>query len=600
MTPFHSNISPLFALAVSEHQHGNYSTAEDAYLSVLRLDQNQPDANHNYGILLLQTGRAAESMPFFARALKLNPSNGQYWISYGEAILLAGDCHNALELIEEGRRHGLAGANVDDLEVRVRNAVETELVNQLSTRESHSPEDMGVLERLFREGRYDLLGKIAQGLTLRFPLLPLGWKIQGAVMRKLGDVFGALSVMRKALSLAPHDPEIHYNLGIIADELGHFVEGEAYYRSALRLLPGMLLAMNNLGVNLHKQRRYEEAEQCFLACLQVSPHDIQALNNRAAALMELSRFGEAESACKTALSLEGDHGDILTNLGNLYHRQGRIEQASESYQQALHLQPQNAGAYNNLGNLHVDAGRLLEAEHCFRRALECQPTLGDAWNNLANLLTYTGSQEQEVRAYERAREVSPFDSGLVANVFMAVRFYISGQYERAKSCLADASNIASKTEPKFGAAKAYWGYLNSLLFNQASISSISTCDHDIYVFGDSHSLGFHGLELSIAGTRYGLKTEWIPGIKQWHLASQATNKYKHRLGEALKLLPKDANLLFVIGEIDCRRNEGIWRVLSKSPERRIEEVVLATVTGYLDHLLETAGKRHRNVVMIPV
>src|SRR5690606_23580570 len=80
-----------------------------------------------------------------------------------------------------------------------------------------------------------------------------------------------------------------------------------------------------------------------------------------------------------------------------------------------------------------------------------------------------------------------------------------------------------------------------------------------FVIGESHCLSAHGLVTQHAGSAQRWTARWIPGCKQWHLASPAPNKYKFHFERVVSELPQAPTLLLTFGEIDCRLDEGILR-----------------------------------------
>ena len=66
------NIQRLLANAISAHQGGRKLDAAKLYCSILELQPDHPDANHNLGILALDDGRPAEAEKLIQKALDLD------------------------------------------------------------------------------------------------------------------------------------------------------------------------------------------------------------------------------------------------------------------------------------------------------------------------------------------------------------------------------------------------------------------------------------------------------------------------------------------------------------------------------------------------
>jgi hypothetical protein len=149
---------------------------------------------------------------------------------------------------------------------------------------------------------------------------------------------------------------------------------------------------------------------------------------------------------------------------------------------------------------------------------------------------------------------------------------------------------------KFGAP--YWLYLEALLdWQQTQGGRDTAAMAALEVIGDSHCLSAAGLTAVHRGRRRRCRPHWIPGCKQWHLGNPQPNKYKHQLGRILQHLAPGSQVLLLIGEIDCRHDDGISRVLANHPERHADALIDDTVAGYLRHLIAAAAPyRHQLII----
>ena len=109
--------------AVAHHQAGRLSEAEELYRAILHAQPGQPDANHNLGVLAAQAGQHAAGLPYLKTALALDPSNGQYALSYAEALLVSGQAAEALSVLQAALQRGLNTPAAQALRQRVEAAV---------------------------------------------------------------------------------------------------------------------------------------------------------------------------------------------------------------------------------------------------------------------------------------------------------------------------------------------------------------------------------------------------------------------------------------------------------------------------------------------
>ena len=80
------------------------------------MDPHHSRANHNLGALYVQQGQPISGLPFLSAALETDPTQEQYWLSYIDALYVAGQTGTARKMLAFARQHGLGGNDVDELE----------------------------------------------------------------------------------------------------------------------------------------------------------------------------------------------------------------------------------------------------------------------------------------------------------------------------------------------------------------------------------------------------------------------------------------------------------------------------------------------------
>ena len=73
--------------AVEAHKAGKLQDAEALYRAILQAQPQHPDANHNLGVMAVSLNKTAAALPLFKIALEANPSQGQFWLSYVDALI---------------------------------------------------------------------------------------------------------------------------------------------------------------------------------------------------------------------------------------------------------------------------------------------------------------------------------------------------------------------------------------------------------------------------------------------------------------------------------------------------------------------------------
>ena len=105
--------------AIKHHSAGELQDAERLYRAILQAQPNHTDANHNLGVMAVQVKQPAGALPYLKAALEANPNQGQYWLSYIDALIQAGQADAARQVLEQGRQLGLHGEAVAALLARL-------------------------------------------------------------------------------------------------------------------------------------------------------------------------------------------------------------------------------------------------------------------------------------------------------------------------------------------------------------------------------------------------------------------------------------------------------------------------------------------------
>ena len=176
------------------------------------------------------------------------------------------------------------------------------------------------------------------------------------------DPLRAVSWFRRAISMAPDQPEPRANLSAALLSLDHADEAADLVKIAIVLAPDNAEAWNNLGnVSLAGRDFYR------------------------------------------ARRLRPDFTDACINESGVRLDQGAAEEGGSIARLAAALSPHLAGAWNNLGNGLLLACRLEEADAAFRRATALAPEDAQIRFNHAAVLLKQGRMAEGWEAYEARR-----------------------------------------------------------------------------------------------------------------------------------------------------------------------------------------------------
>ena len=126
--------------------------------------------------------------------------------------------------------------------------------------------------------------------------------------------------MSEAASVAPDNPDLHYNIGVINMEQGNIEEARASYRRALEVNPGYTNAQLNLSTTYVNEGNGLIDEMNTLGN---SRADIARYDELKKQKDDL--FKEGAMVLEDALKVNPDNQGLLTQLKNIYGAMGDNE-----------------------------------------------------------------------------------------------------------------------------------------------------------------------------------------------------------------------------------------------------------------------------------
>ena len=117
----------------------------------------------------------------------------------------------------------------------------------------------------------------------------------------------------------------------------------------------------------------------------------------------------------------------------------------------------------------------------------------------------------------------------------------------------------------------------------------------IYICGDSHSIVPAWSVLQASGGPRLLIPKLVTGCKHWHLRPESSFYPKANFVNVLKSIPKDAEVIFLLGEIDCR--DGIIVAVERGKYKDVEEGIVHTV-GIFMNVIESLIKQKQFKIYI--
>ena len=195
--------------AVGLYKAGNIEAAKRLFSRIIQIEPNQPDANHNMGRLLIESGDLEEALHFLKTALEANFSEAQYWFSNIDALFRLNRFSEAAELLEIAKDKGCKGPVFDDLGEKL-----------------NSPAVKKEIEI-----------KTIRGIIKDKPDFETAYLGLGNALKEQGKLEEAVEAYKKALAVKPDYAEAYSNMGVTLQQQGKLEEAIEAYNKALAIQP---------------------------------------------------------------------------------------------------------------------------------------------------------------------------------------------------------------------------------------------------------------------------------------------------------------------------------------------------------------------------
>ncbi len=388
--------------------------------------------------------------------------------------------------------------------------------------------------------------------------------------------------------------------GVTFHQAGRLAEAELVYQQMLSDNPNNSDALHYLGLIAYQRQRYPDAIALIESAIKNNNREPAFYCNLGNAYKSLGQFDKAISAYREAVRLDPGLPAAYSNLGSALNARGDLEEAAASCRHALELKPDFVEAHYNLGMVLYSLGRPNEAAASYCEAIRFKPDYAKALLYLGHVSCMLDDRAKADTAYHAALKYDPDNEGLEAAVYLAVFSYLEGNLDQCKKMLDASRPILIGNDARRKNPIVYWSYLDKLLSanHPAVIAAPANNETEIfYVIGDSNALSAPGVEVRYKGSDMRCSAEWIIGCKQWHLANDRPNIYKYKFDRVMARLPRNATILMHIGEIDCRHDEGIIVASEKHPDISLEEIIHATVAGYLKYVMAAGARAGHRIII---
>ena len=309
-----------FERAVSLHDSGRLSEAEQLYQIVLLGDDRHFDALCRFGLVRMQQQRFADAEGLIRRAIKVDKRSAEAHELLGSALTGLG------RLDEAVRSYSKA--------VAIRPKF-PEAQNNLG----HALQALGRLDEAIHHYK--------KAIAVR-PDYHEAFNNLGNALHLLERSDEAIIHYEKAIALWPDYAEAHWNLGNALRADGRMEDAIASFEKAIAVKPRYHEAFNSIGVAYSSLGKFDEAVLQYNKALALNPGYVEARLNLGDALGSLDQDEAALAAYDAVLVLKPGDADALTRRGQALRRLNRDEEALASYEAALNFDPGWEAAFDGL------------------------------------------------------------------------------------------------------------------------------------------------------------------------------------------------------------------------------------------------------------
>jgi predicted TPR repeat methyltransferase len=399
-------IQEALSKGVEMHVSGEFDFASQLYGSVIKLDPNHADANHNMGLLKVDTGHALEALPYLQIALQADTSVAQFWLSYIKALIQLDRVDEASRLLRLAKESGAQGEEFLELHQQLGepSLEEKPVKSEADTSSQSKPNilDTLKLDKVLRlaknkvkEGSPEEAKRIYQDILKKFPKNKQAQKGLVALNKP------------KQSPAAQSPPQETIDQLINLYNQGHFKQALVEASQSLRQFPGSVVLYNIIGAINAGLGELDAAVESYRQATIIKPDYADAYNNMGITLKDQGKLEEAIEAFNKVLSLKPDSAEAYSNMGNAIKAQGKLEEAIKAYKQALTIKPDSADIYSNIGNTLQERGKLDEAIKVYNKALLLNPDDAEVYYNMGNALKEQGKLEEAIKAYNKALSLKP-------------------------------------------------------------------------------------------------------------------------------------------------------------------------------------------------
>jgi protein O-mannosyl-transferase len=298
------------ALGITTFQrNAQYRTASSIWADVVAKRPGSARGHANLALAMLEEGKAAESIPHFLDALRLDPNQATIHCNLGDALVTSGATNKGIAEFEEALR-------LDPNYVPARVALGNAMTKRSDVKAALELYQAAVASDPDDEGAHFNLAEL---------------------LARMGRRDEAAAHYLETLRINPNNSIAHYNLANLLAESGHETEAVSHYTAAARLNPRDARFPINLGNLLLRQGRQDAAIAAYTEALRADPTAFEAHNNLAIVLASRGNLPAATEHFREAARIRPNLPEVHAALAQVLDQQGLHDEAQRESAEASRL-----------------------------------------------------------------------------------------------------------------------------------------------------------------------------------------------------------------------------------------------------------------------
>jgi tetratricopeptide (TPR) repeat protein len=243
------------------------------------------------------------------------------------------------------------------------------------------------------------------------------WQEQARIAIANGESEKALAALISARKLAPDDPDVNYQYGMVVLRMGLLPDAITAFQATLKTRSNDPLALYGLGRAYMDSSKFEDARQQFAKYLELRPNDASGHYALGMSLAALERSPDAATEFQQSIELSPVQTESYFRLGLLQLDAKDLDSAANNFRRVLDRDSKHAAALAGMGRVELERKKYSEAADLLQRAIAGNDQLREAHYFLGLTYARMGRKEESEQQLQIATRLEHEEAQKQRTVF---------------------------------------------------------------------------------------------------------------------------------------------------------------------------------------